>query len=183
MSSNESLESMYEISQGPFHWIMDEPEIKGEYPVSPEIRLQGSGNSIGCALVDENSELLNITRKYSRCPDSKYKPCSYGTQISPLGVMVNTNVVNDKQMAQDGYCGQRPKTNMPDCSLGTESTRLTVPLCMGRERGINRFETLHFDPQKNVSIPFDHNINSDILFRDNHRPCIPVPLDQDSCLP
>ena len=48
---------------------------------------------------------------------------------------------------------------------------------------VNRWEWLCLDPQERVEIPFDHNINNRILVKDNHRPCIPKPLDQTLAMP
>ena len=181
MSSNLSRE--YEISKGPFEWIMSEPTQEPRYPKSPNIRLQGSGNAIGCDLVDENSELLNITRNYSRCPETRYTPGNIGVKVTSQGNSVDFSKKDKMQPAQNGMCGQRPRTTFPDCNLETENTRLTTPICASKELGFNRWDYLHFDPQKNVSIPFDHNINNRNIVKDNHRACIPVPLDQSACLP
>jgi|TARA_B110000495_G_C22822718_1_gene480197 hypothetical protein len=181
MSSN--LERENEISRGPFEWIMSEPTIAPTFAVSPDIRVQGTGASIGCDLVDENSELLNITRKYSRCPETRYTPGNIGVKVTSQGNKVDFESKNKMQPAQNGYCGQKPRVSFPDCNLQTENTRLTTPLCTAKEVGYNRWDYLHFDPQKNVSIPFDHNINNRNIVKDNHRPCVPVPLDQSACLP
>ena len=179
---SKELQKEYELSKGPYQWIMDEPVIEPTYPVSTNIRLQGVGNNIGCSLVDENSELLNITRKYSRCPENKYIPCSIGQKPTAFGPVVDNQLKFKKQSSQDGNCGEA-NTSFPDCLLETESTLLTTPVCTTKEVGFNRWDYLHFDPQANVSIPFDHNINNSIIVKDNHRPCIPTPIDQSLCLP
>ena len=173
-----------ELSKGPYEWVMSEPTIDPRYPISPDIRIQGSGAAIGCDLVDENSELLNITRHYSRCPETRYMPGNMGVKVTSQGNKVDFSKKDKMQPAQDGaVCGQRRKMTFPDCELQTENTRLISPLCASRERGYNRWDYLHYDPQKNVSIPFDHNIDNRSIVKDNHRPCIPVPIDQSACLP
>ena len=80
-----------EISKGPFEWIMGEPKTEPTYPISPDIRIQGTGDSIGCELVDENSELMNITRKYTRCPESRYMPGNVGVKLVSEGAVVDNN--------------------------------------------------------------------------------------------
>ena len=184
MSDKESLQSMYDMSVGPGQWVMDEPVIDPRYPITPDTRIQGVGASVGCSLVDENSELLNITRNYSRCPEDQYLPGTYGVKISSIGLETNKDKKFALQEASNGAtCGQKKRNGLPDCALMTENTRLTTPLCTTKEQGYNRWDYLHFDPQKNVSIPFDHNIDNSIIVKDNHRPCIPVLLDQSMCLP
>jgi len=179
-----SFQKELEISKGPYEWIMGEPKTHQTYPVSPDIRVQESDVTVRSDLVDDSSELLNITRHYSRCPETRYMPGSVGVKVTSEGNKVDFDKKDKMQPAQDGaVCGQRQRRTLPDCSLQTENTRLTTSLCASRERGYNRWDYLHFDPQKNVSIPFDHNINYSNIVKDNHRPCIPVPLDQSACLP
>lgn len=181
--SNNDLNYVYEVSKGPGDWVLTEPSISGTYPVSPDIRIQGTGASLNCDLVDTDSELMNITRKYSRCPESKYMPGRIGAKVTSTGVQNDKSKQRVEQPAQDGYCGAPLEYSFPDCSLTTENTRLMTPYCSTNEQGYNRWDYLHFNPQENVSIPFDHNINNNNLMRDNHRPCIPQPLDQTACWP
>ena len=79
---------------------------------------------------------------------------------------------------------RQPNVSFPDCSqLETEDTRLSNPSANLRGTGWNRWEWLCQDPQDKVHIPFDYFINTGIVERDNHRPCIPTPLDQTIGLP
>jgi hypothetical protein len=50
---------------------------------------------------------------------------------------------------------------------------------------INRFEPLQSDPQEwnKISAPFVHGTNSRLLAKDNHRPCLPMPMDTSSLNP
>lgn len=124
----------------------------------PTIRIGGMGNSVcSSKLVDVDSELLNLNRKNSLCPANQYIP---------------TN---------KPFCDAVP---LKDClTLGTEGCRLSNPPCTLRCSGWNRFEDLCTDPQARALIPFDFNIPSKQLFRDNHRPCIPSLVDQAVALP
>ena len=71
-----------------------------------------------------------------------------------------------------------------DCTLlQQEDTRLSNPACNLRGTGWNRWEWLCHDPQERVLMPFDYHINTNILERDNHRPCVPEPMDQTMSLP
>ena len=74
--------------------------------------------------------------------------------------------------------------NMKDCDfLSPEDTKMSNPPCTLRGTGWNRWEWLCEDPQKNSLIPFETGINNRIVVKDNHRPCIPTPLDLSDTLP
>ena len=71
-----------------------------------------------------------------------------------------------------------------DCFVAAEDTRLTNPSCNLRGTGWNRWEHLLCgNPQERVEIPFNWNISNRIQAKDNHRPCIPSPLDPTPALP
>lgn len=128
------------------------------FAADPTVRLGGVGDAT-CAshLIDVDSELLNLTRKTSLCPADQYVP-------------------NSKP-----FCEVKP---LKECmTLGTENCRLSNPPCTLRCSGWNRFEDLCTNPQARALVPFDFNIPSKQVFRDNHRPCIPKLLSQTPFLP
>jgi hypothetical protein len=122
--------------------------------------LNGTGVGV-CdkALIDVDSELMGITRKYSQCPADKYLP-----QNEP-------------------FC----KVNLSgfkECDfLNPEPTLISNPKCTNKETTVNRWEWLCQNPQKNALIPFDWNINNRNVVKDNHRPNIERPIDQSAALP
>lgn len=125
---------------------------------APGIALDRRGAAV-CEkeLVDVDSELLNISRKASHCPGKKYLP-----QEKP-------------------FCQPRL---LKDCDFLTpEDTRLSNPVCTGKESTINRFEWLCTQPQAHALVPFDHQINNRIIVKDAFRPCVPNPVDQRAALP
>lgn len=129
----------------------------------PHLRQQKSGNSRcdDVPLVDVDSELRRITRKASNCPFDKWLP------------------------TKKPFC---KKKDMPPCKdefMMTEDTRLSNPPCTlrGGDNGFNRWEWLCQNPQERVEVPFDLQINTRTLAKDNHRPCVPTPLDQTAALP
>jgi hypothetical protein len=65
------------------------------------------------------------------------------------------------------------------------ATRLTQSNLDGKGMAINRFEELPADPQdwNKVSAPFVSNTNSRLLSKDNHRPCLPMPMDTSGLEP
>ncbi len=125
---------------------------------SPTIRLGSYGAAL-ChkELIDVDSELMGLTRKASDCPSKQYLP-------------------SDKP-----YCRAVP---LKECnSLDEEATRISNPPCTLRCRGWNRWEWLCQNPQERVEVPFDWNINNRLVVKDNHRPCLPKPIDQTLALP
>lgn len=124
----------------------------------PSIRIQRSGDAI-CSkdLIDVDSELLGITRRASLCPNKKYIP------------------------SKKDFC---KADQLPECNaLAAEPTRLSLPPCTNRCVGINRWEWLCKNEQNQVEIPFEYGIQSRVVTRDMHRPCIPHPISQTMALP
>lgn len=111
------------------------------------------------ALIDVDSELMGISRKYSQCPGNKYLPSS------------------------EPFC--KPNTNAyKECyDLVPEPTLISNPKCTNKETTVNRWEWLCTDPQKNSLVPFDFLINNRLIVKDAHRPLIEKPINQDVALP
>lgn len=110
-------------------------------------------------LIDINSDLLGLTRVATNCSSQKYqKP--------------------------DKLQEQCEKNFPPVCKvMKSEDTRLSNPPCTLRGTGWNRWEWLCIDPQDNINVPFDYNISNRIIAKDNHRPCLPNPINQTPLLP
>jgi len=163
---------------------MNQPTINGCYPQDTNIRIQNQnwyqrgGVSTFNNIVDVNSEILNINRKLSRCPGTKYLSdcnnvncnCKYGYPCGG-GVINSCNDNGERCIDKDLY-------HPTDCNTGYLETQHTkLDKCNLREVGINRWEWLNKNPQDNVTIPFEYNINTRTLVKDNHRPCILTPLN------
>jgi len=152
-------------------YYLEEPVIncQGCYPSAPTVRLQKFGNSLSkkISLIDIDSELHGITRKLSNCPSKKFKPCDGKVQY--------------------GYeCVQDNLQNFKDCFFTPDHTRLSNPPSTLNGTGWNRWDWLWSDPQKaplGLLYPFDTNINVRLLAKDNHRPCVPKPLNQKNAWP
>ena len=137
----------------------------------PRIRLQTNGVSVNKAedLIDIDSELIGISRNNTSCPTKKFVP-NYVDNCQP-----NSKVCIDKE---------KTKIEFDDCFTRTEDTRLSNPACNLRGTGWNRWEWLALNPQDGVLQPFTHPpIQYRIVAKDNHRPCIPTPFDQNIPLP
>ena len=150
-------QSLFE-SVGPGHYQLGTPPICDPcMPVTPKIRLQRSGVLYQEApLVDNESELFNIVHPKTKCPTKMYYPtkCRNGTAF--------------------GY---------GDCFNESDETRNSNPASNLRGTGWNRWEILCKNPQDQALVPFDYNISNRIIVKDNHRPCIPRPLDVRPSLP
>jgi hypothetical protein len=152
------------------------------HPSDPYIRLQGMGASVSrnTPLIDVDSELLGIVRNNSRCPERKYLPgCGIPIQGNANAGACAACQKNSK------LCLDHDKTAIEfnNCFTNTEDTRLSNPPCTLRSTGWNRWEWLPLNPQDRVETPFDFEIDSRRIAKDNHRPCIPKPLDQTLVYP
>ena len=119
----------------------------------------GGAECANVALVDVESDLINITKRATGCPTGKYMPTA--------------------------PCAAR---NYGDCRTSTlpvTDTRLNNPPATLRCTGWNRWEWLCTDPQmpSKTLIPFDWNVDTSIVVKDNHRPCLATPLDPAAALP
>ena len=109
-------------------------------------------------LMDVDSELMGLTRKNSKCPSNKYNPDK-----------ANEEFKNSKL----NHYGDCP-------NFVGESTRLSNPACTLRGTGWNRWEWLCQNPQDKAIVPFNIELNTSIMAKDDHRPCIPNLLNNDT---
>jgi len=123
-------------------------------PNDPYFRIQRYGQN-ACTMnkaVDDNSELLGLNYKNSKCNADNYLPNKY----------VKTG------------CDIRLNEKPRDCKFRpVEDTRLSNPPCTLKEAGINRWQYLFYNPQERAIEGFDRiPVNVKNLFKDNHVPCI-----------
>ena len=146
-------------------------------PVDPRIIAQSKGVSISknTSMIDIDSELIGITRNLSDCPDRQYFPDQNASfQCGAQTGKYRNGCNNNSKLCVD----DSQKMNFTDCGLTTDDSRLSNPPSTLRGTGFNRWESLPFSPQERVTQPFDFQINSKLLSKDNHRPCVPRPIDQ-----
>ena len=167
---NCSYEQVLGESLGPgFYQLTTPPNTcKPCHSTDPRIRLQTTGVSLNkdTHLVDVDSELIGLSRNSSNCNTKQYNPNNPCLETSKLCIDMDKTTID-----------------FDDCFKNTEDTRLSNPPCTLRGTGWNRWEWLCLDPQERVLMPFDHNISNRLVVKDNHRPCIPQPIDVNLSLP
>ncbi len=182
--SQDTCSYRHELAQtiGPGEYQLAKPYPCNPCFVSdPHIRMQRFGASLSknTSMIDIDSEMLGITRKFSKCPELKYIPKCKTDQYggaTPGGYITKNNSAVDVDCTLMHFPDQ-------NCFEPVEDTRLSNPPATLRCTGINRWEWLCRNPQERVLMPFDNNINYRLVVKDNHRPCIPNPLDQTIGLP
>lgn len=157
----DSYKQTLKESLGPGNYVLGEPYVKNCYSTEPKVRIQRNGASTisNMSYIDVDSELMNLNRQYGKAPQNRYMPNQIGDNTMPM------NHMNDCQTI-----------NMLD-------TKLTNPPATLRSTGWNRWEYLHDDVQSHTQVPFDYNVSSRIVVKDNHRPCLPTPMAQTTVLP
>ena len=155
MSFNiEEYNRCIERSENVGKYYLKQPIKDGCYTNNVDMRIQkqnwfqDGGNSVQENIVDVDSDLKNINRNLSKCQVNEYE---YESQFNNL-LYTPPPCDNNKFLKQI-------HTKLESCKM--------------REMGINRWETLCRNPQDNVNIPFEWNIDTRMLIKDNHRPCIP----------
>jgi len=154
----------FEQSAAPGRYVFADADNNcgGCFQSNPKVRLQRRGDSelVNYGRTDVESDLFNLSRNATKCPAKEYQPTN--------------NVMNQDALLR-----------MPDCNglQIYEDTRLEDPPCNLRGTGINRFEWPCEDPQANVEMPFAWGVQARMVAKDNHRPCVPIPVDITPSLP
>jgi hypothetical protein len=130
-------------------------------------------------LVDVESDLKNLHIRATKNPTAMYQPhcpqCGECNEGYPCGGGVVAGCQN---------C-QEKLFHLPSCDFMTDYTRISNPICTARELGLNRFQPLCLNPQDEARWlhPSKVGINYRMVVKDNHVPCVPVPLDPTPSLP
>ena len=170
------------IGPGVYQLVRPDNQTVPILPKDPRYIAQSSGVSISknTSLIDIDSELLGLSRNLSDCPERKYLPDNNAS--GQCGAQTG-RVRNGCQSFAKLCVDNSQVMNFGDNGLWTEDTRLSNPPATLRGTGFNRWENLPIDPQERVTQEFDFNINTKILSKVNHRPCIPNPLNQFNVYP
>ena len=149
---------LLEESTGPGRYMLNKPGW-GDKPCffsDPQIRMQEWGTNLrrvpGGATIDINSDLLGITRPLTKDCTKKDFPFA-GVVFS----MIN---------------------QYPTCSKEiTSQSRATHPAFLYRDLEQSNRYPLFLNPQENVCMPFQNNLNTQLLERDRFVPKIPCPMN------
>jgi hypothetical protein len=164
-----SYDEKLRVSVGPGMYKLttpanDENACGRDIPADPSLRWQswGPGFCAPGANIDDNSELKGMNYLSSKCDKDMYNPYNY--KVKPACIAEGN---------QDAHA----------CTAPMENTRLSNPPCTLRSTGWNRWEWLCWNPQDRAIIPFQWNVNSSIVTKNNHTPCLPQFLDQVPLFP
>jgi hypothetical protein len=136
---------------GPGRYIINKPGW-GDTPCymeDPYMRMQQWGGNLRTNTTNLESDLMGLTRRLTKdCDENNYK-------------------IEAAKSAPITY---------PTCSSFTGQSRVTDPAWWYRDLEQNHRYILPLDPQENVCKPFQNNLNTRILEKDNFVvtiPCIP----------
>ncbi len=139
----------------------------------------GVSVSTNKSLIDIDSNLRLGSYVTSRDPSKKYQPscpeCGECNDGYPCGGGIASGC---KKCQEKLY-------HLSSCSINTEYSRISNPICTSRGVGVNRFQPLCLNPQDECRWLQQSNvgINYRMVSKDNHVPCIPKMLDQSAALP
>ncbi len=182
-------QSVYE-STGPGNYMLGTPPVDCDYcyPSAPTVRLQKAGDSIDRSrpLVDTDSELSNRSQASKCIEHNLYR----GGRVPDSAKKIRPGLRTQSQESSESFVNPENSdvtkeglTHWPDCFSHTIESRHLDPPSNLRGTGFDRWEWLCFNPQEKAAVPFDYNISNRIVVKDNHRPCIPKPIDQKLVLP
>lgn len=144
-SDNARIKKNLEISTYSGRYMLDVPGQGLNLPFmeDPQVRIQHWGANLQTNRVDLEGELFSINRKISR---------DYNDQDEYKKFSVDSNPI------------QSFSTKNPF----VEESRSSHPIFVYRELENNRWEEPWINPQANIEKPFNDNIQTRILEKDNH---------------
>lgn len=145
------IKKQLQESTGPGRYMLNKPGW-GANPCfmdDPYIRMEQWGANLQTNTINLESDLMGLTRNLTKdCKENNYK--NHVAKTEPI--------------------------QYPTCNPFTEQSRVTNPAWWYRDLEQNNRYILPLDPQENTCIPFQNNLNTRILEKDNFvatAPCIP----------
>ena len=133
---------------GRYHLNVPGPGLDLPFMEDPQIRLQRWGANVRTNTVNLESDLFGITRLLNR-------------DLEGINEYTNSSV------------STKPITYR-DAKPIVDESRATHPAWMYRDIDYNRWESPHINPQNGLEKPFNENIQTRILEKDNYVPTVPV---------
>ena len=140
------VEKQLQELTGPGRYMIDTPGNGPTPPFmeDPFIRLQKWGANLRSNTINLESELLGIKQSVGRdCVNKSVRP----VKSSPM--------------------------QYPNMNPITEQSRATHPAWMVRDLEQDNFQYLFLDPQENTCLPFQNNLNTRLIERDNFKTTVP----------
>jgi hypothetical protein len=144
----------------------DQAEWQQDILLDPSMNIQKHGANFcpSGSAIDDESELYGLSYKNSKCNLDQYAPGKYSAQ----GICQ--------------YKGEMPVRHSEYRPI--ESTRLSSCVNSVKDMTHNRwFFLCEGNPQNRAIERFSSMVNTDIMFKDNHIPCIDKPDEQDKFMP
>jgi hypothetical protein len=138
------------------------------------------------SLVDTESDLKLLNYRASRAPQHHYMPRGMNKNCKTGYPGPEGGGIQSELLEQDRCVNPSDKWHFAECPrLRTEYSRVSYPVCDLKEVGVNRFQPICLDPQDQSrwEHPSELGINYRMVVKDNHRPCIPKPMNQYAALP
>ena len=131
-------------STGPGRWILNVPGngVNPDYMADPQIRIQTWGGNLMTNCVNLESELRGVNRKLSRDCLGKDQYQKFNVATKPIQYPTNTKMY-------------------------TEESRTIMPAWTARDLEQVNWYTLPLNPQENTCMPFQNNLSTRILEKDN----------------
>lgn len=141
-------------STAPGKWNINTPGngLDPGFMEDPQLRLQKWGANTRTNIIDVQSDLMGLTRN------------------------LNRDCVRNNMYEQ--YEAQSEKMNFKSHKPFVDETRATHPAWMYRDLEQTKYAILPLDPQEHVCMPFQNNLDTRILEKDNWKPKIPVLSDE-----
>lgn len=175
--------SLIKQSTGPIHYRLDPVQNNHCHPCRPAE--PGYIGQVGVSLpkynslVNVESEIMGLNYPITKDPSKEFNPYSTNPNVKEEPTAKGGN----KKKPVSWY--NQETYDLPECNIGTEYSRLSLPNCLNREVGVNRFDPLCLNHQdENMWLhPGEIGINYRMVVKDNHRPCVPQPLNPNPALP
>ena len=145
-----------------------------------------------CRIKKQLLELKQQENYMPNVPGNGTHPCFMEDpyiRLQKWGANLHNNTINlensllglDSKLSKDCIenVKKMPNSNLiiyPSCQPITEQPRATHPAWTALDIEQNNFQSLYLDPQENTCIPFQNNLNTRLIERDNFKakpPCVP----------
>jgi hypothetical protein len=150
-----------EITTGPGRYRLGVPNAYGNatFAPNPTVRQQkwGASHDMTSTKTDVESDLRNLGRPTTRTACGQYSPVEGAERAARL-------------------------VAMPEADFPQTHARLVDPPCTLRSSGWNRWEWLCQNPQENVMVPFEWNVDSRHAIKDAYYHAMDKPLERSQAV-